>query len=119
MEINEYKVRLAGTLNLSKGLVLGKDYDVTIANIETRKMADIPNDDGTCNRVYNLTVSNRSEMNIIAENDIIKGTKGSMSQKLRFAIKQRWIDKGELGEFEEYYTKQMKLLIDKYYGKTT
>lgn len=112
MEKNENKVRLSGTLNLNRGLVLGKEYDITISNAECRKSTQSPNDDGTYDEIYNLIVSSKSIINIISENDIVTGSKGSQSQILRMWIRKLGAKKAEY-DLDEFYQKTMSKIINK------
>ena len=44
LNINENKLKLSGTANLSKELELTKNYDIIIKNAEVRKIEDLPTD---------------------------------------------------------------------------
>ena len=84
MEINEHQIRLTGKANLISGLENGKEYDLTISSADVRKIEEVPNDDGTYNRVATLKISEMSEVNIISEKEVIKSkSKKSASQRLR------------------------------------
>ena len=111
METNEHKLRLSGIANLDTELKLGKTYDLTISNAEVRKSEDIPNDDGTINRVYKVLISEMSEIHLIAENEIIKAKKkGSQSQAQRNVLIKLADKYGE--DREVYYNKRMSKNIE-------
>jgi len=113
MDINEIKLKLSGSANISEQLELGNEYSLTISNAECREVREVPNDDGTVNRIYNLKLSEMSEVNIISGQKVIQSKKkGSQSQKLRMAIYQVWLDEYQASiEFDKYYEKQMSDLI--------
>lgn len=119
MGLNEIKIRLSGTANLLTEPTLSREYDLTVSNAEIRESKDIPNDDGTINRIFKLVISERSEINLIAEKELIRSKdKKSQSQKLRAVIFEYWSQQnsGEI-EFEEFYTRQMAKLIEAYKSK--
>lgn len=110
MQLNENKVRLSGTANLSKELELCKSYDLHITEAEVRKSLDVPNDNGTFDRVYTLLISELSSIQIISERETIKARKkGSQAQMFRAILNH---EADELGQDrEEYYKKEMTILI--------
>ena len=82
---NEIQLKITGSANIPNGLELGKEYDLTLSNVECRKSEEHPNDDGSVNKVFTVKLSPFSEVNIISEKEIIKGKAkgGSMSQVIR------------------------------------
>jgi hypothetical protein len=110
LETNEFKIRLSGTANIPKGLDLSKTYDLTISNAEVRSSESIPNDDGTCNIVHKLTISELSEVNLIGANEVIKAKKkGSQAKVVRFLLEK--IAEKKDKETEPYYQERMNSLI--------
>lgn len=111
LDVNEIKIRLYGIANTDTEPKLSKEYDLTISNAEIAKSEDIPNDDGTINRIYKLVITERSEINLIAENEVIKcQKKGSQSQKQRNILVKLADKYGE--DREEYYNKRMSKNIE-------
>ena len=114
MTINEYKIKLSGTANISSELNLSKQYDLTIGDGEIVKSQDLPNDDGTINRIYTVKITEASQVNLIRENEVVQTKKkGSLSQKLRQAMYNSWTENpySESPDFEEYYKNRMLKLI--------
>lgn len=116
METNENIVKISGKANVVSGLTLGKNYDLTIADVECRKCEEIPTDDGKVDRIYTLRLSTLSEVSIISEKEIIKSKPKvkSQSQVLRWKIEQRWQDSGSDLEKEDFYIKEMSRIIANY-----
>jgi len=116
LKLNENQLKISGRCNILSGLTLGKNYDLTIGDVECRKSEDIPNDDGTRNVIYTLKLSPLSEVNIIDEKEIIqtKKKKGSQSQVLRMKIEERWEQSGSNLDREDFYIKEMTRIITNY-----
>lgn len=116
LKLNENQLKISGRCNILSGLTLGKNYDLTIGDVECRKSEDIPNDDGTRNVIYTLKLSSISEVNIIDEKEIIqtKKKKGSQSQVLRMKIEERWEQMGSEMEKEAFYVREMSRIISNY-----
>jgi len=116
MEINEHKIRLSGVANIPNGVKLEKDYDMAISNAEVTTAKESPNGDGTIDKTYTVKITERSEVNLISEHEIIVAKKKkSQSQALRMAIMGYWQDNTDQSiEFEDYYKQQMSKIIDKY-----
>ena len=113
MQINERKIKLAGTANIPRDLTNGKSYDMTIGNIEVRGDESIPNDDGTVDRIFKLRISELSEINIISDNGVVSAKKkGSQSKVLRWKIHQKADELGE--DRDTFYIKEMTEIINKY-----
>lgn len=110
---NEFKLKLGGTANLNKELELTKNYDIVIKNAEVRKTEDLPNDNGSFDRVFTLKISELSEIEIIGDRDAISAKKkGSQAKLLRFEIQQRADELGE--DRDAFYTKEMSIIIENY-----
>lgn len=110
--INEQKIKLAGIANISTPLILGQNYDLTMKNVECRKIEETPNDDGSSDKIYKLLISELSEINIIAGRDILKAKKkGSQSKRLRWEIQKKWELEGGEEDFDDYYAKEMSEII--------
>lgn len=116
LKLNENQLKISGRCNILSGLTLGKNYDLTIGDVECRKSEDIPNDDGTRNVIYTLKLSPMSEVNIIDEKEIIqtKKKKGSQSQVLRMKIEERWEQMGSEMDKEAFYVREMSRIISNY-----
>jgi len=116
LKLNENQLKISGRCNILSGLRLGKNYDLTIANVECRKSEDIPTDDGSKNVIYTLKISPLSEVNIISEGEIIqtKKKKVTQSQVLRMKIEERWEQSGSSLDREDFYTKEMTRIITNY-----
>lgn len=113
LNINEYRLRLGGTANLSKELELTKNYDIVIKNAEVREIKDLPNDNGSFDRQFTLKISELSEIEIIGDRDAISAKKkGSQAKLLRFEIQQRADQLGE--DRDAFYTKEMSIIIENY-----
>ena len=74
--MNNNVVKVIGRAEIPEDLVLGNEYDLTIANVECRKTEEVPNDDGTNTKIYYLKISAMSEINIVGEREIIKSVQG-------------------------------------------
>jgi hypothetical protein len=113
---NENKIRLSGIACINGKLNLETDIDLTIKAAEVVSKKIIPNNDGTQDTIFAVKITERSEINILAENEILKAKKkGSQSQKLRTVLMELWNEQysGEI-EFEDYYTKEMSGIIESY-----
>lgn len=90
LTLNENKMKLSGSANLPHQLINGKSYALTISEAEVRGVSEDPNDNGTFDRTFKMRISEKSEINIISEKEIIKATpkKGSKSQAWRFLVSQ-------------------------------
>lgn len=116
MKVNEYKLKITGSLNLSAPLNIDTDYDLTVANLSITACSDISNNDGTINRVFKGVLSELSEVNIIGQKEFITAKKkGSQAKVLRYAIEELADRRGE--EREEFYQRQMTKLIQLYKDK--
>ena len=110
MLVNEYRLKLGGSANLSKELELTKNYDLVIKNAEVRKVEDLPNDNGTLDRQFTVKISELSEIQLIGERDAIGAKKkGSQAQVLRFTLQQKADELGE--DRESYYQRRMNEII--------
>lgn len=116
MEINEHQIKLSGKANVISGLTNHKTYDLAISNAQVMKIEEIPNDDGTYNRIALLKISELSEVNIIGEGEVIQSKKKKMtqSQYLRLAIERKWEQSGSDLEKEDFYIKEMSRIISEY-----
>ena len=116
MKLNEHKLRLTGVANLSKELELTKSYELNIKNAEVRGTQDYPNDDETFNRVYKLTISAMSEIEIKNEKQIIKAQKkGTPSQTLFKILYRLWEQEFQgLMTSDEFYQQEMSRTINCY-----
>ena len=116
LKLNENQLKISGRCNILSGLTLGKEYDITISNLECRKSEDIPNDNGTKNTIYTLRISNLSDVSIISENEIIKSKQKTktQSQVLRMKIEERWEQGCFGGDKEAFYVKEMSRIISNY-----
>ena len=116
MNLNEKKLKLIGTANLSKELKLDTCVDLTIKNVDVESSQDNSNQDGSFDRCYKLKISELSEISIITENDVIHAKKkGSQSKVLRHVIQQRAEAEGE--DPEQFYLDEMSKLIKVYKDK--
>lgn len=115
MKINEIKIRLSGTASINQPLDLCKNYDISISNAEVRKVEEVPNDDGTADKIYKIAISSFSEVTLIGEKEMIKAEvrKGSQSQILRKVITELWEQQhaGEIDK-EEFYKNYMAAIIE-------
>lgn len=116
LKLNENQLKISGRCNILSGLTLGKNYALTVSDVECRKSEDIPNDDGSKNVIYTLKLSPMSEVNIIDEKEIIqtKKKKGSQSQVLRMKIEERWEQIGSEMDKEAFYVREMSRIISNY-----
>lgn len=108
MEVNEHIVQLTGTANIPQPLSLGHDYEI-VANVNCYRVTEVDNHDGSINKLYKLKVVDSVVRNSLGKE--IKTGKGSLSQKLRFAITANIQDK-EVAE--KTYENEMNKLIDHY-----
>lgn len=112
MDLNENKIRLSGVANIPSGLTNGKSYDLTLKDVEVRKVEEVPNDDGTYDKIFSLKISELSEINIIDERTIITAKKKPSKQSvvLRMVLEEKARNLGL--DTEEYYKKRMSEIID-------
>jgi len=83
-EINEYKLRIQGSLNLPLKLEIDKSYDFTCTGLDIIGSSDTSNQDGSVNRTFKGKISEMSEINLLSGKDVIRATqKKSASQRLR------------------------------------
>jgi hypothetical protein len=121
MEVNEHVLKISGKANILSGLTIGKNYDITVGDLECRKCEEIPTDSGKVDKTYTLRLSNLSEVNIISEKEVIKSTQKtrSQSQVLRWEIEKRWQESGSELEKEDFYIKEMSRVIRNYKDENT
>ena len=105
LKLNENQLKISGRCNIISGLTLGKNYDLTIKDVECRKSEEIPTDDGEKNIIYTLRISNLSEVNIIGEGEIIQ-TKKKKCKEIAFCSGSR------LNCKSFYSSWQMELVIE-------
>ena len=111
--INEHKLRLGGVANLPQPLELGKTYNLGIVDVECREIKEVPNDDGTTDKVYKLLISELSEVNILNKGKVIHARKrGSQSKLLRYVIQQVYEQDDHEEEFDIFYQEKMTQIID-------
>jgi len=115
LKLNENQLKISGRCNILSGLTLGKNYDLTLGDVECRKCEEIPTDDGEVDKIYTLRLSNLSDVSIISENEIIKSKqKRSQSQALRWKIEQRREEIGSELDKEAFYVREMSRIINNY-----
>jgi hypothetical protein len=116
MNINENKVRLSGVANLSQPFKRTNCFvDLSIKNATIKDDIDLRgNEDGTINQIFKLTITTETEINILADNDIIKAKKkGSQSQMLRSSLMELYDQQySAQKEFEEFYKQEMSKFIE-------
>jgi hypothetical protein len=116
MNINENKVRLSGVANLSQPFKRTNCFvDLSIKNATIKDDIDLRgNEDGTINQIFKLTITTETEINILADNDIIKAKKkGSQSQMLRSSLMELYGQQySAQKEFEEFYKQEMSKFIE-------
>lgn len=112
LEIDEYKIRLSGTANISRPLKEDSCVDLTVGAVDVVDVTNPVNNNGTKNQIFKLKISEKSEINIISEKDIIRAVrKGSQSKLQRYLIEQLAEKYDE--EPEVYYIKRMTENISK------
>jgi hypothetical protein len=99
-------VKMSWRVNIPSPLRLQKEYDLTIGNVECRKVEDVPNDDWSISKIFTLKISWLSEVNIISERELVQSQKKwSQSQLQKLLIldiaDKLWVDR------ESYYTQRM------------
>jgi len=116
LTINENILKISGRCNLISGLKIGKEYDISVTNLECRGENGVPTDDGQVDKIYTLRLSNLSEVNVIGENEIVKSKPKvrTQSQALRWKIEQKWQDTGSDLDKEDFYIKEMSRIITEY-----
>ena len=113
MVINEKKIKIVGVANIPKELELGNVVDLTISDVDIDSSQDNDNYDSTFDRTFKLKISEKSEINIISEKEIIRAKKkGGQSKLLRWEIQKIWEREGEEGDFEDFYTSKMTEIIN-------
>lgn len=107
--VNERAIKLSGQANIEQDLVLSHEYSILIENVECRGVEELPNDDGTTDKIFKLKASPLSRLTIKADNGeiITTKTKGSPSQRLRNAI--RYLHPAE--DNERFYNNFINHLI--------
>lgn len=86
-EVNERVIKLSGQVNVAQDLELTKCYHLLVEGAECRSVSELPNDDGTINRVFSLKVSELCRLTLKDGGQLIKTkAKGSPSQRLRNSI---------------------------------
>lgn len=111
LNLNENRLRLSGTANLSKPLTLNSNYDMIIKNGEVRSSKKVINDDGSYDEIYQLVITPLTEIEIVGNNEIVKAQKkGTMSQVLRREIIDWADDEGK--DRETFYQEKMITIIN-------
>lgn len=109
--INEYKIKLTGTANITKELDNTSVYDLTITNAEVRKKSLDPNDDGSENLTHTIKISEMSEINLIGREEVLSAKKkGSQSKVLRWELQKEADNLGV--DREQHYQEEMSKLIN-------
>lgn len=119
--INENKIKLSGMANLSKPPLRTNIFvDLTFKKATLTGDIDLrDNEDGTHDQIFKIKITPETEINILAENEIISARKkGSQSQVLRNVIKEYW-EQQKMGdiEFEDYYKQEMSKIINEIKSK--
>lgn len=83
-KINEFKVKLSGTLNVSRELLTNATLDLNIKNADCLDYRLVNKQNGSFDKVFNVKVSELSEVIFIKDKEKMIGEKKkSASQRLR------------------------------------
>jgi hypothetical protein len=83
-KINELKVKLSGTVNIPREILTNAIIDLKINRADCLDYRLINNQDGSFNKVFNVKISELSEVEFISDREKIEGNKKkSASQRLR------------------------------------
>lgn len=106
-KIKEYIIKLNGEVSILDKVDIEKTYDVAFrGDIKSAELKD--NDDGTYYMIYKIRPTGEIIINDAGKR-ISGKTKGSKSQKVRFALYSLFSELNIDGEFEDFY--------DKFYDK--
>lgn len=109
--INEHVIKLSGKATLLEPLDLSRSFKLEVdgAVIES---SDADNQDGTFTRSYKFKPTIIKVLNDNGEVTRTKDTR-SMSQQMRAVLTREWRESNETITAEEYYEREMKILIHK------
>jgi hypothetical protein len=83
-KINELKVKLSGTVNIPREILTNAIIDLKINRADCLDYRLINNQDGSFNKIFNVKISELSEVEFISDREKIDGNKKkSASQRLR------------------------------------
>jgi hypothetical protein len=83
-KINELKVKLSGTVNIPREILTNAIIDLKINRADCLDYRLINNQDGSFNKIFNVKISELSEVEFISDREKIEGNKKkSASQRLR------------------------------------
>ncbi|MBU1095868.1 MAG: hypothetical protein A2499_03670 [Stygiobacter sp. RIFOXYC12_FULL_38_8] len=83
-KINELKVKLSGTVTIPREILTNATIDLKINRADCLDYRVINNHDGSFYKVYNVKISEISEVEFISDREKIEGNKKkSASQRLR------------------------------------
>jgi hypothetical protein len=83
-KISELKVKLSGTVNIPREILTNATIDLKINRADCLDYRVINNHDGSFYKVYNVKISELSEVEFITDREKIEGNKKkSASQRLR------------------------------------
>jgi len=101
--INENKIKLSGTLNIPKELETNITLDLKINNVDCLDYRLVNKQDGTYDRVYNVKVSELSQVELITSKESIKAEKKkSVSKRIRGRA-YIWCQENDMTDPETFY----------------
>lgn len=106
--MNNYFLQLKGKVNISEPLLKGHDYHVSITGSITGFTTE-DNFDGSDSisfKLEPLTVEILTPQGLT-----LKASKYKQSQKMRLALRERWLASHEQLDFEEYYKQETDRII--------
>jgi len=111
--MNEYYLQLKGKVNIPEPLRKGNDYHIAIKGSITGFNTE-DNMNGTDSITFKfepLTIELLTPQGLT-----IRASKYKQSQKMRFALKDKWIRTHEQLDFDEYYKQETDKIINEING---
>ena len=111
-KINELKVKLSGTVNIPRELLTNATLDLKINNADCLDYRLINKQDGSFDKVFNVKISELSEVEFIKDTEKMLGEKKkSVSKRLRNRI-WIWANDNDATDFEALYEITISKIIN-------
>lgn len=102
-KINELKVKLSGTVNIPRELITNSTLDLKINKADCLDYRLVNKEDGTYDKIYNVKISEMSEVELIKDTEKIVGEKRkSVSKRIRGRA-YIWCSEHDNTDSETYY----------------
>src|ERR1035437_4164872 len=102
-KINELKVKLSGTVNIPREILTNATLELKINNADCLDYRLINKQDGSFDKVFNVKISEMSEVEFIKDTEKMLGEKKkSVSKRLRGRA-YVWCEENDMTDTEAFY----------------